>query len=120
MTNSLAPQIRRLRLKGMRRLTIARLLILLAAVFLLLAPVLDGVIDHDPLQGPHADYSESTLCTLAATLTAGIWVHRAALAAVASLARPVFAQFVAIQRRLADGTFHGSVPDLSPPCPLRV
>lgn len=104
----------------MRRLTIARLLILLAAVFLLLAPVLDGVIDHEPLQGPHADYSESTLCMLAATMTAGIWVHRAALAAVASLARPVLEHFVSILMRHSEPAPHFDVLFLSPPCPLRV
>jgi hypothetical protein len=104
----------------MRRLTIARLLILLAAVFLLLAPVLDGVIDHDPLQGPHADYSESTLCMLAATMTAGIWVHRAALAAVASLARPMLEHFVSIMLGRSEPAPHLALLSLSPPCPLRV
>lgn len=104
----------------MRRLTIARLLILLAAVFLLLAPVLDGVIDHDPLQGPHADYSESTVCMLAATMTAGIWVHRTALAAVASLARPVLDHFVSILLGRSEPAPHLDLLSLSPPCPLRV
>lgn len=104
----------------MRRLTIARLLILLAAVFLLLAPVLDGVVDHDPLQGPHADYSESTLCMLAATMTAGIWVHRAALAAVAGLARPALEHLVSILIGRPESVPQFDVLSLSLPCPLRV